>query len=251
MGLDDFSTSERPYQGIRNTYDKSKLAEDNYNLGYIVGTLLCDGSMPSHRDRIQLQASDKEFVAEFGIRLCNWLSEDWDGFNSSQTGVSATGPISTSGKDNWRIEKSSSDIVEVLEKYYNHTDWLEWIEDFNGEGQLQMLRGMWDSEGSTRTNSKQVQFFNIEDGIISLYLYLSQKFVDVGYNGISEITSPVDLLDCAEWSEMESRIKSGDVAIVKRYEGRAMCVEFPKHYTHDFFQTVKPTIKRKYPWEVQ
>lgn len=238
MGLEEFRD-----EGSNRIIKKVILSEDmktpTEELGYIIGVILSDGGV--HEDNegskyIILNATDKDFVVNFGKVFCSWAGLEWSGFDDENTQMSCRGPIEQKGnaKNQWRVERGIADCYNFLNVYqkgeYKTDKLLNNPRDFK----IGLLRGLWDGEGSVSTNYKQIGFTTSEKKIQLLYMELVEDIVGVAYD--------------KDWkwaSSKESGKKYGEFLITKKTDYGSRKIILPSKYFKKFYVCVEPTIQRK------
>jgi hypothetical protein len=215
---------------------------DNSGFGYIAGVILGDGTL--HRgdgnyNTLTLQSKDKEFVCEFGQVLSDWGDLIWDGFDSEDTEVGCYGPIERDGRnvsDVWAVTKCVSGNVDILFNYQDNNFSLDSIDSRCTEFKINMVRGLWDSEGSIDVSTGSIRFCNTDDKVNLLYMKL--------LSDILEIELDLD----GEWTDesTKSSKKKGEFRVtVEGDDIKKRDIVIPNGYREQFFRVIDPTIQRK------
>jgi hypothetical protein len=204
---------------------------------YLIGVMLCDGSLSQYNNRTyyELTVKDKDFAVNVTKQFCEWTGLNWDGFHSENTEMSCKGPIELNGNkdDVYRVRKGVNPLLEHLDKYRNMGG-EKIINEFK-EHKSDLLRGMWDSEGSISTEVG-VRFFNSDDKIIHMYMVLVSEVLNLNYNqkGMT-------------YGTKDKSMKYGDIVVgpERGFSNNTREVRISKDHVQKFLDVVEPTIKRK------
>lgn len=165
-----------PPHGLRNELNSS--AKDiTPEFCYVFGVILGDGTILENNSNawIMLKVKDKEFANRFKEKV-----EEWSGLNASKhkrNGREKRFPngITSKSSDTLGVKLSSRNAVELIEEKIEND---EWIKETDEEGKEELLKGLWDSEGSTRGNCT-ISFYNSDTEILDLYKKLVREVIGV------------------------------------------------------------------------
>lgn len=161
-----------PAHGLaRSIKDSTK--NETEELGYIVGVVIGDGSVINSK-KIVLETSDKEFSSRFSEFL-----EEWSGLKPRiyrKEGKKKEFPngMECETKEKFVVVLNSTEACETLEK---RLDNLNWIYNSTESVKKEILRGLWDSEGSVGDGF--LMFYNSDKEIVNLYKYLMRELLGV------------------------------------------------------------------------
>lgn len=240
LGL-SWNEIKKKYNGVAN---QEPLEINDFNPftsaeAYIVGVILGDGCIArdyrrdDHHGDFRLSTVDKDFGIEVGKQLCKLLSLEWNGWDSDKTKLTTFNIIQNnkySKSKIWRVCKTlTGDIFKYLFRYQN----------LNGEGIIQLenefqwhkkdlVRGLWDSEGSINKQYANVRFVNTNQYIVDLYMKLTSDILNIKF------TNPRYTYGIFS---TRTEIRKGGKDI---YSAALL-----NRYANKFFKEIDPTIERK------
>lgn len=198
---------------LRATQD---MYEPSADKSYVLGVLMGDGCVDVAKSMI-LSVTDKEFAVEYGKRFCEWADLEWHGFEDDRTQVSCNirQLDNENHRDQYVIKKGVSEIQPHILQYKYPNDADSVIEEFS-EYKVEMLRGLWDSEGWIRKDGR-VGFVNGHEPTAEIYFKLLKDVLSVDDEDLT----------------------------VSNRDNNIWVIMLPHRFLDQFISTVEPTISRK------
>lgn len=209
---------------------------------YVVGVIIGDGYVG---DEIYLGAIDKDFVIEFAKNLCKLLSLKWDGWDAKNTEICCMGPIKKEnyesyGHDQWRVSKGITNRVENYFKLYQNLsgeDYFNLLEEFQWY-KRDLIRGLWDSEGSISTETGKLRFSNSNYYVLHLFMQLVSDVINIDYENSKNTDGSKENYKSEYYGEFT-------VSPPVNPDNKTRVVTIPSKYREKFFKKINPTIRRK------
>lgn len=142
---------------------------------YVIGVLLGDGSVITEtgQHRVQLQATDKQFIDMFCNRLCEFTGLDRNS-------------ISEGKSDNrYYASKSSKNLALEMDKYLSDT-WTKWVDGLDDKDVLYLISGLYDSEGHYDEKRDKCSFSSTTISMKNLFVWcLTEHLLD--FTAVNEV----------------------------------------------------------------
>lgn len=199
------------------------------HMAYSIGVMLGDGGVYAKNTstpHIRLTAKDSDFVAAFAESVCMWFDLEWYGWDSDKSNISCSGPHELTGNRNnvYTVTKSiDSELYNYIKDILN-SDYTDILDACNGY-EVDLIRGLWDSEGSFEADRSRFTFTTTDSNIHNLYVEAVSRHL--------------------EFQDKELYITQYDPGDGFTSD-TAYRVVVPSKYARIFKDSVKPSIQRKF-----
>lgn len=148
---------------------------NSYSFGYIIGSMLGDGSLSNNC--LYLQVTDKEFAEKFYIELETLFGKEVDIKRKQKE------EENSEWKNTFHVRINSTNLFNVLYLYHslNIKQWKHILEVYESDFEQGLISGLWDSEGSVIEDyrleenvSIDIGWTNQSDTLCKLYIILLQ-----------------------------------------------------------------------------